>query len=275
MKKRVLSLFLALTLCLTLLPTAAFAEGKTGGEDGGTNNNAVAKVGDTEYDTLDEILEKMEPAEITLLANVEENLTVYAATTIHMDGHSITGNVDVTLTESGENLTLTNGTVVGKVTVDASKGTFTMTAPADAAAAIDGGLEVKDGSCSVSGAKIGVKDTLSFGGDELTISGTEKAVELNSAATLGGSKKLYGAAIVGGDTSTEAVFEDGTYKAGTETAKKLSTTQVGGEPEPEKPTLTINPTEANVNAGETAAFTVTYTSTDELKVYVQGSSLDE
>ena len=34
MKKRVLSLFLALTLCLTLLPTAAFAEGKTGGEDG-------------------------------------------------------------------------------------------------------------------------------------------------------------------------------------------------------------------------------------------------
>ena len=31
MKKRVLSLFLALTLCLTLLPTAAFAEGTTGG----------------------------------------------------------------------------------------------------------------------------------------------------------------------------------------------------------------------------------------------------
>ena len=275
MKKRVLSLFLALTLCLTLLPTAAFAEGETGGEDGGAKNGAVAKVGDVEYDTLQEILEGMDPAEITLLGNVTEDITVYAETTIHMDGHSITGNVDVTLTESGENLTLTNGTVVGKVTVDASKGTFTMTAPADAAAAIDGGLEVKDGSCSVSGAKIGVKDTLSFGGDELTISGTEKAVELNSAATLGGSKKLYGAAIVGGDTSTEAVFEDGTYKVGTETAKKLSTTQVGGEPEPEKPTLTINPTEANVNAGETAAFTVTYTSTDELKVYVQGSSLDE
>lgn len=30
MKKRVLSLFLALTLCLTLLPTAAFAEGTNG-----------------------------------------------------------------------------------------------------------------------------------------------------------------------------------------------------------------------------------------------------
>ena len=28
MKKRVLSLFMALTLCLTLLPTSAFAEGE-------------------------------------------------------------------------------------------------------------------------------------------------------------------------------------------------------------------------------------------------------
>ena len=48
MKKRILSLFLALTLCLTLLPTSAFAEGgdvsisdgvigggETGGEGGG------------------------------------------------------------------------------------------------------------------------------------------------------------------------------------------------------------------------------------------------
>ena len=29
MKKRVLSMFMALALCLTLLPTAAFAEGET------------------------------------------------------------------------------------------------------------------------------------------------------------------------------------------------------------------------------------------------------
>ena len=43
MKKRILSLFLALTLCLTLLPTSAFAEGGDvsifdgviGGETGG------------------------------------------------------------------------------------------------------------------------------------------------------------------------------------------------------------------------------------------------
>ena len=141
MKKRVLSLFLALTLCLTLLPTAAFAEGETGGsmsgnttiggETGGTgggvlvgenekpgggfvvpaeqngSGNAVAEAGGKQYDTLDEILGDMEPAEITLLQNVtEDELTVYAATTIIMNGHSITGDIDAT-----DSLTLTNGTV--------------------------------------------------------------------------------------------------------------------------------------------------------------------
>ena len=46
MKKRVLSLFLALTLCLTLLPTAVFA-----GDDG-SGTSGVARVGNTEYETL-------------------------------------------------------------------------------------------------------------------------------------------------------------------------------------------------------------------------------
>ena len=310
MKKRVLSLFLALTLCLTLLPTAAFAEGETGGsmsgnttiggETGGTGggvlvgenenpgggfvipseqnktgSDPVAKVGDTEYDTLQEILDDAAEVEITLLRNVdveEDGLTVYAATTINMDGFSITGDI-----EAYADLALMNGTVKGKVTVDAADGTFTMTAPAGAEAAIDGGLEVKDGSCSVSGAEVGVKGTLFFGDDGLTISGTEKAVELNSAATLGGSKKLYGAATVDGETSVEAVFdeEQGTYTVSGETAKKLSTTQVGGEPEPEKPTLTINPTEANVNAGKTATFTATYTGTGALNAYIQKNGLDQ
>lgn len=211
MKKRVLSLFLALTLCLTLLPTAAFAEGETGGsmsgnttiggETGGTGggvlagenenpgggfvipseqnktgSDPVAKVGDTEYDTLQEILDDAAEVEITLLRNVdveEDGLTVYAATTINMDGFSITGDI-----EAYADLALMNGTVTGKVTVtvDATEGTFTMTAPADAAAAIDGGLEVNSGSCSVSGAQIGVKGTLYFGGTSMSISGTEKGV---------------------------------------------------------------------------------------------------
>lgn len=268
MKKRVLSLFMVLVLCLTLLPTAAFAEGETGGENSGSNSNSVAKVGDTEYDTLQEILGEMDPAEITLLGNVTENIIVYAATTIDMAGFSITGNIEAT-----DSLTLTNGTVKGNVKVDGD--TFTMTAPANAAAAIDGELNVISGSAYVSGAKIGVNGTLVFGGTDMTITGTERAVALNKAAEPKGVE-LYGSTDVNGETSDEAVFneEQSTYTVSGEAAKKLSTTQVNGEPEPEKPTLTIDPTSANANAGETATFTATYTGTDELKAYIQKNGLD-
>lgn len=268
MKKRVLSLFMVLVLCLTLLPTAAFAEGETGGENSGSNSNSVAKVGDTEYDTLQEILGEMDPAEITLLGNVTENIIVYAATTIDMAGFSITGNIEAT-----DSLTLTNGTVKGNVKVDGD--TFTMTAPANAAAAIDGELNVISGSAYVSGAKIGVNGTLVFGCTDMTITGTERAVALNKAAEPKGVE-LYGSTDVNGETSDEAVFneEQSTYTVSGEAAKKLSTTQVDGEPEPEKPTLTIDPTSANANAGETATFTATYTGTDELKAYIQKNGLD-
>lgn len=268
MKKRVLSLFMVLVLCLTLLPTAAFAEGETGGENSGSNSNSVAKVGDTEYDTLQDILGEMDPAEITLLGNVTENIIVYAATTIDMAGFSITGNIEAT-----DSLTLTNGTVKGNVKVNGD--TFTMTAPANAAAAIDGELNVISGSAYVSGAKIGVNGTLVFGGTDMTITGTERAVALNKAAEPKGVE-LYGSTDVNGETSDEAVFneEQSTYTVSGEAAKKLSTTQVNGEPEPEKPTLTIDPTSANANAGETATFTATYTGTDELKAYIQKNGLD-
>ena len=313
MKKRVLSLFLALTLCLTLLPTAVFAEGEgggsmsgnttIGGETGGTGGTGggvlvgenektgggfvvpseqsgtvsapVAKVDDTEYDTLQEILDDADEVEITLLGNVTEDITVYAATTIHMGGFSIAGDID-----AADSLTLMNGTVIGNVTVDCSEddGAFTMIAPSGADAAITGSLEVKDGACSVTGAKVGVKGTLYFDDTDMIITGTEQAVELTAAAEPS-SKQLYGSTDANGETSVEAVFdvEQGTYTVGGATAKKLSNQQAGGSvtPEPSDPTLTLTPKTADVAAGETATFTVTYDGTDKLNVYVQGSSLDE
>ena len=306
MKKRVLSLFLALTLCLTLLPTAVFAAEPNATESGpsttieereneivipggptedngevgdapivstgapaeqNTTGSAVAKVGDTEYETLQEILEEMGPAEITLLGNVTEDLAVYAATTIHMGGFSITGDID-----AADSLTLTNGTVKGTVKMDG--GTFTMTAPANAVAAIDGELNVISGSAYVSGAKVGVQDTLVFGGDSMVITGTDKAVELTKEAEPT-NKKLYGSVGVDGDTSIEAVFEDGTYKVGGEVAKKLSNKQAGSSTPVAPVTLTLVSETANVAAGETATFTVTYTGTDTLNAYVQKDAQDE
>ena len=227
-----------------------------------------AMVGGIEYPSLKELLEvDMVEEEITLLKSVtEDDLTVYGDTTINMNGFSITGDIDIT----ADSLTLTNGTVNGKVTVDG--GMFTITAPSGAAAAINGGLEVKEGSCDISGAQIGVKGTLTFGGTDMTIIGTEKAVELNSAV----SKTLYGSAVVDGDTSEEAVFADGTYTVGGAAARKLSDKQAGSsEPEPVTPTLTISPETVDVKAGETAAFTVNYDGTDALKAYVQINGLDE
>ena len=264
MKKRVLSLLMALTLCLTTLPTAVFADVTENGEGSG-GTHYVAESGGTQYETVQEILDNMEEGEITLLDSVTEDLTVYAATTIHMNGHSITGNIDAT-----DSLTLNGGTVDGTVKVDG--GTLNMTAPSDAAAAIDGGLNVVSGSAFVSGAQVGVKGTLYFDGTDMLISGAVKAVELDSAAEPA-AKTLYGSATVNGDTAAEAGFDTDTYKVGGEIAKKLTNKQVGSTT-PAAPSLTLTETSKSLTAGKTAVFTANYTGTDTLNAYVQGSAVN-
>ena len=264
MKKRVLSLLMALTLCLTTLPTAVFADVTENGEGSG-GTHYVAESGGMQYETVQEILDNMEEGEITLLDSVTEDLTVCAATTIHMNGHSITGNIDAT-----DSLTLNGGTVDGTVKVDG--GTLNMTAPSDAAAAIDGGLNVVSGSASVSGAKVGVKGTLYFDGTDMLISGAVKAVELDSAAEPA-AKTLYGSATVNGDTAAEAGFDTDTYKVGGEIAKKLTNKQVGSTT-PAALSLTLTETSKSLTAGKTAVFTANYTGTDTLNAYVQGSAVN-
>ena len=264
MKKRVLSLLMALTLCLTTLPTAVFADVTENGEGSG-GTHYVAESGGTQYETVQEILDNMEEGEITLRDSVTEDLTVYAATTIHMNGHSITGNIDAT-----DSLTLNGGTVDGTVKVDG--GTLNMTAPAEAEAAITGGLNVVSGSASVSGAKVGVKGTLYFDGKDMLISGAVKAVELDSAAEPA-AKTLYGSATVNGDTAAEAGFDTDTYKVGGEIAKKLTNKQVGSTT-PAAPSLTLTETSKSLTAGKTAVFTANYTGTDTLNAYVQGNAVN-
>ena len=239
------------------------AEGENGEGSGGTHY--VAESGGTQYETVQEILENMEEGEITLLDSVTEGLTVYAATTIHMNGHSITGNIDAM-----DSLTLNGGTVDGTVKVDG--GTLNMTAPAEAEAAITGGLNVVSGSAFVSGAQVGVKGTLYFGGTDMLISGAVKAVELDSAAEPA-AKTLYGSATVNGDTAAEAGFDTDTYKVGGEIAKKLTNKQVGSTT-PAAPSLTLTETSKSLTAGKTAVFTANYTGTDTLNAYVQGSAVN-
>lgn len=262
-----------------VMPVKPAGDDKTGsiapmnaGEENGievqAEGESVAKAGDTEYATLQEILDEMDPAEITLLGNVSEDITVYAATTIDMAGFSITGNIEV----YDYSLTLTNGTVIGNVKVDG--GTFTIHAPAGAAAAINGGLNVISGSCSVSGAQVGVSGTLYFDGSSMTITGTKQAVSLTKEAEPAG-KTFYGSATVGGSTAEKAVFADGTYMVGVEATKKLSNVQAGDSSEPvTKPVLTISPEATDIKAGAYAEFTVTYTGTDTLEAYIQKNGHD-
>ena len=239
------------------------AEGENGEGSGGTHY--VAESGGTQYETVQEILDETEEGEITLLDSVTEDLTVCAATTIHMNGHSITGNIDAM-----DSLTLNGGTVDGTVKVDG--GTLNMTAPAEAEAAITGGLKVVSGSAFVSGAQVGVKGTLYFDGTDMLISGAVKAVELNSAAEPA-AKTLYGSATVNGDTAAEAGFDTDTYKVGGKIAKKLTNKQVGSTT-PAAPSLTLTETSKSLTAGKTAVFTANYTGTDTLNAYVQGSAVN-
>ncbi len=277
MKKRILSLFLVFALCLTLMPSAVFAEAEpnageslTVGAAVGQNagGSAVAKVGDTEYETLQDVLEEMSEAEITLLQNVKEDITVYAATIIHMNGFSITGNIDVT-----DSLTLTGGIVDGTVNVDG--GVFNMTAPSDAEAAITKGLNVVSGSAYVSGAQIGVKFSLYFDGDELIISGSEQAVSLTDSAKPD-NLTLYGATSVDQDATLSVEFDGSTYATYGSIAKKISNKQGGSQPPAPVPvTIELTPETAEIYGGQSAEFTVSYNGTDALKAYIQKNAQDD
>ena len=82
MKRKFLSILLTLAMALTLLPTAAMAEGET----------AVAKVGDVEYATLQAAVDAASRnATVTLLADTRENVTINKAMTLDLNGYTLNG----------------------------------------------------------------------------------------------------------------------------------------------------------------------------------------
>lgn len=290
MKKRVLSLFLCLVMCLSMLPTSALADALdlAPGEpvqkdvtvgaaaptapappvqnaddgEGEESEEYVAKIGDTGYVKLQGAVEAADTGDtVELLQSVTEAVTTYSDITINMGGNTITGDVEAT-----ESLTLNNGVIKGTLKMDCFGGSLLLTAPAEAEAAIDGGLEASMGSVSISGARIGVKGSLYIDDKPVTISGTEAAVSLTSDP--GPAKlKLY-------SNGVEATYENGTYTVNGEVAKELTTeTPSGGETTPAN--LSISPENATIHPlGGSATFTVTYDGTDDLKAYVQKSAVD-
>ena len=335
MKKRVLSMFMALALCLTLLPAPAWAaeadapEGGTivqeeqqekapaaespaileqaaengiaaqNGEDGVSvqsggdgiavqaasaekTESSVASVvidGKTNYyNTLNEAIAAAynanndAPLTVTMLNDVAElnnsNSSPRSSATIEMGGKSLGY-----LWFLNKTLTLKNGVIQGNTHLR-SGGGLVLTAPAGAAAAIDGSLNIVytsgegSGTANVSGAKVGVKGTLhveSSAANAVVISGSEKAVELDSEAYLSSGGRFYGSTKENGSPDTVAVFDAGqkTYTVDGVTAKTL----VSGP----KAVVAVTPGDTlSVMAGEAQEYTAQFTAEGVVSGSVKG-----
>ena len=241
---------------------------------------AVAKIGDTEYETLDDAISDVSGEDsvttITLLkdATLDDDENTYSPLIIEMNGHSIKSDIT-----AGDDLTLKNGTVEGNVRVETTNenGKFVMTAPTNADAAITGDLEIIKGSVDISGAKIGVKGTLyiSTEDDNITISGTDKAVELTEEPTLSpASIIIYGSTTLDGDVS-QAEFKTDSYYIGEEVAKKITNVAGGSVTPPVNSTISFagDSESKDVVAGNSVTFTVKYDGTKDLDAYVQKNGL--
>ena len=173
-----------------------------------------------------------------------------------------------------DTLTLTGGTVNGTWGADLrSGGNLIMTAPADAEAAVSGPLKIINtsgqvGTANVSGAKIGVKGTLrveSSAANAVVISGSEKAVELDSAAYLSSSGRFYGSTEENGSPDTVAVFDadQKTYTVNGEIVKRL----VSGP----KAVVAVTPGDTlSVMAGEAQEYTAQFTAEGVVTGSVKG-----
>ena len=269
MKKHLCGLAIILLICAALFALPAFAADVAKNESTGTL-----------YDTLDAALEESNDGDtITLLDDVEtadpegEGSYTYWPLTIEMNGHGITGKLTVT-----DDLKLKGGWFYGLLVVDISgaEGALTITAPNTADYAVNQMLTVNDGTVNISGAKIAVRGTLSVSsGTAVTLSGTEKAVELFGAETFG--NKFYGAVDAGGDTDTAAVYnaEQQTYTVGGVAAKKLSNINAG-EPDPaEKPKPSPSKNTLDARAGAPTDFKVNFTGTEDLTLDIQKNALDD
>ena len=290
MSKRITSLFLVLALCLTLLPTAALAVEQPEAVNSTAVQAATAEKTESSvasvvidgttsyYDTLNEAIAAAynanndAPFTVTMLNDVAElnnsNSSPRSSATIEMGGKSLGY-----LWFLNKTLTLKNGVIQGHTHLR-SGGGLVLTAPAGAAAAIDGSLNIVytpgegSGTANVSGAKIGVKGTLrveSSAAKAVVISGSEKAVELDSEAYLSSGGRFYGSTEEKGSPDTVAVYDadQKTYTVNGVTAKTL----VSG------PTAVVAVTPGDtlsVMAGEAQEYTAQFTAEGVVTGSVKG-----
>ena len=162
MKKRVLSMFMALALCLTLLPAPAWAVEADAPEGG------AAQIRDTVYPTLPEAVENAKDGDtIKLLADYaggegESGLTITKSVTLNLNGHEMDYFRVVQVNDAAEtlpsgNLTVEDtsaaqtGTVTGMIKLLAGKLTINGGTIGDDR----NGVEIEKGTLTVNGGTIG------------------------------------------------------------------------------------------------------------------------
>ena len=116
MKKRLLSAFMALALCLTLLPAPAWAA------EADAPEGEAAQIGETVYSTLPEAVNAAQDSDtIKLLADYktaegagdkeESGLTITKSVTLDLNGHGMDDFRVVQVNDAGETLPSGNLTV--------------------------------------------------------------------------------------------------------------------------------------------------------------------
>ena len=160
MKKRVLSLFMALALCLTLLPAPAWAAETEGG---------AAQIGDTVYSTLPEAVNAAQDGDtIKLLADYktaegvgdeeESGLTITKSVTLNLNGHGMDDFRVVQVNDAAE--TLPSGNLTVEDTSAGKTGKVT------------GTIELLAGKLTINGGAIGDgRDGVSIENGNLTVNG--------------------------------------------------------------------------------------------------------
>ena len=164
MKKRVLSAFMALALCLTLLPAPAWAAEADAPEGG------AAQIGDTVYSTLPEAVNAAQDGDtIKLLADYktaegageeeESGLTITKSVTLDLNGHGMDYFRVVQVNDKGE--TLPSGNLTVEDTSAAQTGTVT------------GMIELLAGKLTINGGTIGHdrRDGVSIENGNLIVNG--------------------------------------------------------------------------------------------------------
>ena len=229
MKRKFLSILLTLAMALTLLPTAAMAEGASYDCEGGTDcHHKVAKINDdpryddvvAHFDTLEEAIRlgQMEtPPTFKLLDDLTEDVVVPAGKNIYLDlnGHKLTN-------ASGHTITVEKG---GKLNISDSVGTGVVDNTSHGKGAIVNSGEVTlNGGTFKRSAEKGTYSPYCNGGNSWYTIANYGTMEINTGVTVENAGGYSSMIRNGGDATADCdlTIMGGNFAGGINTVKNDS-----------------------------------------------------